>query len=86
VDNSFYRRSGLMGVKIGTGHLARELGIATTKVSFYTLYGLFRPASRTPTGRYLYDLDETLKRFKKIQELKEKHFRLGQIKEQLDKT
>lgn len=75
-----------MGIKIRTGDLARELGIPTTKVSFYTMYGLFKPASRTPGGRYLFDLDENIKRFKKIQELKEKHFKLPQIKEQLDKA
>lgn len=75
-----------MSVKIRTGDLARELGISVTKVSFYTMFGLFKAASRTPTGRYLYDLNENLKRFKKIQELKQKHFKLDRIKEQLDKT
>lgn len=75
-----------MTIQLRTGDLARELGISITKVTFYTTYGLFHPSGKTPGGLHLFDLVENRKRYEKIQALKNKHMKLKDIREQLDKT
>jgi len=76
----------MMTIELRTGDLARELKISTTKVTFYTTYGLFHPSRKTSGGLYLFDLAKNRKRYEKIQELKNKHMKLKDIRKQLDKS
>lgn len=65
------------------GELAKQLGITTPTVKYYTTLGLFPVQKRTHHGQYLYDIEEIKPRYFRIRELKEKRLTIQEIKDRL---
>lgn len=68
------------------GEIAKEFGILSSQVRYYTRLSLLKEASRTQ-GRYrLYKRDETIKRLKAILQLKKQGLSLVEITKRIDKN
>lgn len=65
------------------GDLARAAGVNPRTIDFYTRMGLLQPVSCTASKYRLYS-EESLERLKTIQSLKDRRFRLEQIREALE--
>ncbi len=63
--------------------LCKILGIAPSKVNFYTAQGLFPLAGKTPGGYGLYNVDVIRARFLRITELQEKRLTISEILQRL---
>lgn len=67
------------------GEIAREFGILSSHVRYYTRLGILKEASRTQ-GRYrLYRRSETIERLKEISRLKREGLTLEKIKKRINK-
>lgn len=65
------------------GELAKRVGVFPSTVRFYTSHGLISPVDHTPGGYALYDEAESLRRFRRIEELRERRYTIEEIKGQL---
>lgn len=65
------------------GELAKRAGVLPSTVRYYTLQGLLSPIDRTAGGYALYDEAESLQRFRRIEELRERRYTIEEIKGQL---
>lgn len=70
------------------GELARLSAVSPRTIDYYTKLGLIEPEKRSDTNYRLYN-DETLKRLKRIEQMKRDKFTLEEIRlniRQLDKV
>lgn len=72
-----------MGKQVKRKEICRILGIAPSKVNFYTKQGLFPLAGRTPGGYGLYDPQLIRARYRRICELKEERLTIQEIWERI---
>lgn len=68
------------------GELAKRAGVLPSTVRYYTLQGLLSPAGHTQGGYALYDEVESLKRFRRIGELRDQRYTIEEIKDKLCDT
>lgn len=71
--------------KVKKQELARILNIPSSTVSYYTSIGLLDTVDTTPGGYNLYSLQDCIKRYHKIKELKNKRFTIAEILEEVMK-
>jgi len=63
--------------------IAQQAGVLTSKINFYAIMGLLRPADYSEGGQKLYDRDETLLQLARIKRLVEQGMSLERIKERV---
>lgn len=63
--------------------LAQEYGVLPSQIRYYIKEGLISPSDRTRGGHFLFDSIQE-KRLKKVFELKEKRYRIKEIREILN--
>ncbi|MFH1282468.1 MAG: response regulator [bacterium] len=71
------------GILLKPSEIAKRLGILTSKITYYTTMGLFRPAEISDGGQKLYDENETVIQFERINKLICKGLQLNEIKERI---
>lgn len=67
------------------GEIAKEFGILSSQVRYYTRLGLLEESSRTQGGYRLYRRQETIERLREILRLKKEGLSLGEIKKRMSK-
>lgn len=65
--------------------LAQQYGILPSQIRYYIKEGLLFPTDRTPGGHFLFD-EEQEQRLQRIFELKEKRYRIKEIREILSES
>jgi len=68
------------------GEIAREAGVRTSLVRYYSNLGLLDPAEVLPSGYRLYAPEETLEKIRIIRSLLKEKPTLGKIRSQLSKA
>lgn len=63
--------------------LAQQYGILPSQIRYYIKEGLLSPTGRTPGGHFLFDEEQEM-RLQKIFELKEKRYRIKEIRDILN--
>jgi DNA-binding transcriptional MerR regulator len=63
--------------------LAQQYGVLPSQIRYYIKEGLLSPSDRTPGGHFLFD-EEQEQRLQKVFELKEKRYRIKEIRDILN--
>ena len=79
-------RTGRTRRLVKVGELAKMVGVLPSTVRYYTVQGLLFPVDHTPGGYALYDEAESLKRFRKISDLRDQRYTIDEIKGKLMET
>ena len=63
--------------------LAQQYGVLPSQIRYYIKEGLLSPSDKTPGGHFLFD-EEQEQRLQKVFELKEKRYRIKEIRDILN--